>query len=346
MHARMSNCAGYQESDITKRQLSRPNTMTRFLVSLLLTVAAGAQQLPHEDAIRIAEFYRLAAQVQDQVWPDWSKTPAPLLLVTDKTEFLLHHPSPPKDFTKTAEDIYARSRMFDIHLLATFPAFGPPAVMVIGQAQNTAAKSSTPWLITLMHEHFHQLQNGQPGYFDSVNQLGLSGDDTTGMWMLNYPFPYDRPEVEQSFAQLRDLLLKALVQTDAAEFKTIAAEYVARRRKVFGQLSPNDHKYFSFQLWQEGIARYTQIKAAETAVGYRPTAEYAALPDYESFAVYAARARTDALNELRQADIGNLKRVFVYSFGAAEGLLLDRLNPEWKSEYFKHPLSTDVLFVD
>jgi hypothetical protein len=39
-----------------------------------------------------------------------------------------------------------------------------------------------------------------------------------------------------------------------------------------------------------------------------------------------------------------LKRIFVYSFGAAEGLLLDRLNPDWKSEYFKHPLSTDALF--
>jgi hypothetical protein len=39
-----------------------------------------------------------------------------------------------------------------------------------------------------------------------------------------------------------------------------------------------------------------------------------------------------------------LKRGFVYPFGAAEGLLLDRLNPEWKSDYFKHALSTDALF--
>jgi len=36
--------------------------------------------------------------------------------------------------------------------------------------------------------------------------------------------------------------------------------------------------------------------------------------------------------------------MFVYPFGAAEGLLLDRLNPDWKSDYFKHPLSTDALF--
>jgi len=329
---------------VTNLQFTRPNQMRKFLAFILLAVSGVAQQLPHEDAVRIAEFYRLSAQIQDQIWPDWSKIPAPLLLVTDKTEFLTHHPTPPKDFTKIAEGVYARPRQFDFHLLATFPAFGPPAVIVIGQAQNTAAKSSTPWLITVMHEHFHQLQDGQPGYFEAVKQLDLSGGDATGMWMLNYPFPYDRPEVAQSFSQLRDLLLKALAQTDPVEFKKLAAEYVVQRKKVLAQLSANDHKYFSFQLWQEGIARYTQIKAAEAAASYRPTAEYAALPDYESFAAYAAKAKTETLNELREGDIAKSKRVFVYSFGAAEGLLLDRLNPEWKNDYFKHPLSTDPLF--
>ena len=113
---------------------------------------------------------------------------------------------------------------------------------------------------------------------------------------------------------------------------------------MFAQLSANDHKYFSFQLWQEGIARYTQVKAAEAAAEYRPTTDYAALADYESFAAYGQRARTETLTELRTADIGKMKRVFVYSFGGAEGLLLDRWNPGWKNEYFVHPLSTDALF--
>ena len=318
--------------------------MKKIFAFLLLTIAAVAQQLPHGDAIRIAEFYRLASQIQDQVWPDWSKSPAPLLLVTDKTEFLTHHPAPPKDFSKVADGFYARPRQFDTHLLATFLAFGPPAVIVIGQAQNTAVKSSTSWLITVMHEHFHQFQDGQPGYFAALDRLGLSGVDTTGMWMLDYPFPYDRPEVVQSFSKLRDLLLHALAQTKPKKFEKAAAEYVLRRKQVFAKLSPNDRKYFSLQLWQEGIACYTEIKAAEAAASYRPTADYAALPDYESFAAYAARARTETLEELREANIGKLKRVFVYPFGAAEGLLLDRLNPGWKKEYFEHPLSTDALF--
>jgi hypothetical protein len=43
---------------------------------LLLTTAAFAQtpaaQLDADDAVRIREFYRLASQIQNQIWPDWS----------------------------------------------------------------------------------------------------------------------------------------------------------------------------------------------------------------------------------------------------------------------------------
>src|SRR5579864_3353240 len=127
----------------------------------LLAAGSAAQTLPSRDAVRIAEFYRLAGKIEDQIWPEWSKAAAPLLLVTPDAEFLTHHPSPPKDFSPIGEDLYARPRKFDLHFLATFPAFGPPAVIVAGEAENTTARTSTRWLITLMHEHFHQLQSSQ-----------------------------------------------------------------------------------------------------------------------------------------------------------------------------------------
>jgi len=56
------------------------------------------------------------------------------------------------------------------------------------------------------------------------------------------------------------------------------------------------------------------------------------------------RVRTETLNELRQADLAKSKRLAIYSFGAAEGLLLDRLNPKWKDGYFVDLLSTDSSF--
>jgi hypothetical protein len=321
--------------------------MRNLCVTLLLTVVVFAQtapKLPPNDAVRIQEFYRLAAQIQDEVWLGWSGTAAPLLLVTQDAEFLTHHPSPPNDFQKIDGDLYSRPRQFPTALLATFPAFGPPSVIVMGEPENTEAKTSTPWLFTVMHEHFHQLQDGRPGFYEAQNNLGLSHGDNTGMWMLNYPFPYDNPELGKSFTKLRDLLLTALNEPDNRKFKALARQYIIARKAFFGQLSTDDRKYLSFQLWKEGIARYVQIKCAEAAANYQPMTEYAALPDYESFGTYARKARSDTLSELKKADLAAWKRVVVYSFGASEGLLLDRLHPKWKQSYFQQLFTLDPYF--
>ncbi len=165
------------------------------------------------------------------------------------------------------------------------------------------------------------------------------------MWMLEYPFPYKKPEVAQSFGRLRDLLVATVKETDEVKFRKNAEEYVALRRKFFAQLSPDDHKYLSFQLWQEGIARYTQIMAAEAAASYKPTEAFAALADYEPFSAYGARARAETMDELRKVDLAKAQREAIYPFGAVEGMLLDRLSPGWKGEYFKRLLTTDDLFV-
>jgi hypothetical protein len=293
----------------------------------------------------VSEFFRLADRLQDQIWPNWSATPSPLLLITERTEFLIHHYTAPSDFTSLGDAVSARPRKLPTALLATFPVFGPPAVIAVGEPQATEAKTSTPWLFVLMHEHFHQLQYEQPGYYSAVEAMGLSRGDQTGMWILNYPFPYDQPSVTASFGHLRDLLLHALDETEHDAFRVRAATYVNERKRVFAQLSPDDHKYISFQLWQEGMARYTQIRSAEAAAAYQPTPLFMQLPDYEPFAAYAAVARLQTLAELRAADIAKMKRGFVYSFGAAEGLLLDRLNTDWRQAYFQHLLSTDELLT-
>lgn len=323
--------------------------MHKLAILLVLIASAAAQnkfdrQLPNDDATRVREFYRMAALVQDSVWPSWSKIPAPLMLVTADAEFLTHHPSPPAEMKRIGGDLFVRPRQFPANFQATFPAFGPPSVIVIGEPVNTESKTSTPWLFTVMHEHFHQLQNAQPGYLDAVKALDLSKGDTTGMWMLNYPFPYEKPEVAQGFGQLRDLLLRVLAENDQTKFADLAKKYAAERRKFFRSLSDDDQKYLDFQFWQEGIARYTEVKSAEAAAEYQPTKEFAALPDYEPFAAYAGRARAKTLDELKRADLGSWKRVVVYSFGASEGFLLERINPNWRQQYFQQMLSLDPYF--
>jgi len=72
------------------------------------------------------------------------------------------------------------------------------STIVVGQAENTSAKTSSSWVITVLHEHFHQLQDSQPNFYSDVNALNLARGDQTGMWMLNYAFPYERTEVQEA----------------------------------------------------------------------------------------------------------------------------------------------------
>jgi hypothetical protein len=314
-----------------------------FLVGL--SSAASGQTVATDDVVRVAEFYRLAPQIEDGIWPGWSKVASPLLLITPDYEFLTRFPAPPNEFTPANDGFMARPRQFPTNVQATLPVFGPPPVIAIGQPSHTASKTSTPWEIVLMHEHFHQLQYSQPEYDHAVGALGLSRGDQTGGWMLNYPFPYANAQVATSFARLRDQLLLTVTSPDGEKFHQAAERYLAMRRAFFAQLSADDHKYLSFQLWQEGIARYTQIKAAEAAARYQPTQAYQRLPDYEPFSGAASKLRGSTLDELRTIDLAKAGRSAVYSFGAAEGYLLDRLNPQWKNQYFQHMLTTDPLFA-
>src|SRR5687767_15344770 len=193
------------------------NALALCFVMLVASNALSQEKraLREVDRIRLIEAFRLSEKLADDLWAGWTKAPFAVLLVTSDKEFLIRHPRPSEDFTSLGydpqlkSDVYYRDRKFATNLLATFPAVGGVSTIVIGQAENTASKTSTPWIITLLHEHFHQLQDSQPRYEETL-KLNLSGGDQTGMWMLNYPFPYASAEVSQQFTILARLLVEAL----------------------------------------------------------------------------------------------------------------------------------------
>jgi hypothetical protein len=325
------------------------------LLLLCSSVTAFSQDKPslsNVDQVRLAEAFRLADALGDRIWPGWSKAPFAVLLVTPEYEFLLRHPKPSADFTRIGfnkrlkSDVYYRKRQLSPNLLATFPAIPGSMIsaIVIGQAENTSVKTSTPWVITLLHEHFHQLQDSQPNFYTDVNALGLTGSDQSGMWMLNYPFPYDRKEVQDQFSEL-SARLAAAVQSTRAERARRTQAYIEARKKFQSMISPADERYFRFQFWKEGISRYTEYHIARLAAStYRPTKEYRALPDYRSFADVANETRDRIFRQLKTQKLGESKREVVYSFGAAEGLLLDQIRPGWRRRYFVHKFDLEKMF--
>jgi hypothetical protein len=324
-------------------------------VLLLLSYAsiAPAQEKPHVSEthrVRLAEAFRIGDTVGNRIWAGWDKAPFAVLLVTPEHEFLIRHSKPSADFVLINYDallksnVYYRERTQPTNRLATFPLVGGIPTIVIGQAENTDKKTSTPWVVTVLHEHFHQLQYSQPRYYEDVNALGLSRGDQTGMWMLNYPFPYDWMEMHEHFSLLGRLLADALRARTEPDFSDWVEAYLKQRHELEQTLSPDDYRYFSFQLWQEGIARYTEYRIAKAATGYRPSKRFRALKDYQPFAKVAEQLDDRILDELVTAPLADYKRVLFYAIGAGEGLLLDRANPRWRQRYFVNKFYLDKYF--
>ncbi len=315
--------------------------------------AQDPPSLAKVDRLRIAEAFRLADALGNRVWPEWDKAPFAILLVTPEREFLIGHPKPSADFTALGEDpilkrkVWARKRIFDTRLLATFPAVpGVASTIVVGQAENTEFKGSTRWVITLLHEHFHQLQNSQPDYFARSARLGLARGDQSGMWMLNYPFPYTEGPIKDQFSVLGKALAATLRARKLPEFPQRFADYVQARSKFKGMLKPDDDRYLSFQLWQEGIARYTEVKIAELAIEDQPSKEFQRLKDYQPYEKAARNILAGIEKDLDFAKLDQNKRTAFYSLGAAEGLVLDEAKPEWRKQYLQEMFSLDRYFAE
>lgn len=324
------------------------------IVFIFITAAVAlhaAPAIPEIDRIRIAEAYRIGEKLQNDLWPGWSSAPFGMLFITDDQEFLIRHKKPNDEFTYIGYDkllkseVYVRPRKFQKNFLATFSAFGPTPVIVIGKAENTSDKTSTRWVFVVLHEHFHQFQYSRPDYFADVNALGLSGGDTTGMWQINYPFPYKDEAVAGRFRKLTGLLLAAYEAKTVAARKSSLSTYLAKRKEFAATLRPNDYKYASFQLWQEGISRYTQYRMAELAGRkIKPSKAFRSLPDNVPFDTEAKRLLDATLKEMKDLDMRTWERNVFYPFGAIEGLLLDRLVPAWRSSYLTEKFSLESYY--
>lgn len=233
-------------------------------------------------------------------------------------------------------DVRSRARVFAPTLLATFPAVSGLPTIVVGTAERTG-KPSAEWILTLLHEHFHQWQYSLPDYYRRTEELDLAAGDSSGMWMLNYPFPYDSVPVQTGVKNLARALSQALDAPPRSRGPAIEAVIYARAA-LARHLTAAEMRYMEFQLWQEGVARFIEYRAAELASrSHRPGRAYRRLSDYTSYADVAKRNRIGLRRELNRLDLGKGRRISFYSLGAAYALLLESTQPGWKQRYESAP---------
>jgi hypothetical protein len=309
-----------------------------FLLSFTNSFGKLVPELRHSDKIRIREAITISTLFGDKLFKGFNSSPFAMILVTDSTEFLLNHPNPSSDFKLLGFDeflgvnVYHRKTQFNTRFLATFPAVNGISCIVVGTPENTK-RNSTEWVITILHERLHQYQTADPDYYKSVNELNLSGNDPSGMWMLNYPFPYDSTQIIDQYELYTKALHDAITCTNRNEFKSYLNTYFVERDKLKKLLSDPDYRYFSFQIWQEGLAKNTEYKFLEVLENYTPSKEMVELDDFMSFQELKSKMYKRELTNLLQNKLYSTKRDSFYSVGFAEGILLDKLNKSWRKRY-------------
>ncbi len=301
-----------------------------FVIMGAIALAATPSATPRPPAQSLGESLAsvrsFARGPGEALWPGYGSAPFEFLLVEATKETLLCRTAVPDGFKAAGRDENVDCRRFvrdrtslSDTLLAAMPLFGPPPTIVMGNPKTTN-RTPASWLRTILHEHFHQWQFSLPDYFKRTDALDLKGGDTTGMWVLTYPFPYAKPEVIALQSAASNALADAVDARGTSAFAARLAAYLEKRDAFRGGVSEKDWRYIEFQLWQEGVARWTEIQLGK------------AYPD-ESVVKSAELLEQRTIEALRKPDLKNQEREFVYAYGASEAMLLAACGPKWRTHY-------------
>jgi len=137
---------------------------------------------------------------------------------------------------------------------------------------------------------------------------------------------------------------EAVTQEPGARTTSAVRAYLEAKRALRALSSPDDDKYLSFQPWQGGIARYTEYRLGALATsGYAPSPAFVGLPDFTPYAGASQAIRERIHTQFTTVRLREEQRSAFYPVGAAEGLLLDRVNPGWRADYAKAGFTLDGL---
>lgn len=300
--------------------------MTWFGTAAALLIATSQPTpAPSLDAT-LAEVRHFAGAEGERLWPGYGGAPFGFLLIDGNAETLLCRDVVPQGFTPAGREpatgcsraTRPRSGLPDT-LLAAMPLFGPPSTIVMGTPAGTG-RAEPDWIRTILHEHFHQWQAELPDYYARLDALDLKDGDETGMWALNFPFPYADAEAGRRHREAAAALADAVAARGSPAFPAAFDRYLNARRAFAGAVGTRNWRYAEFQLWQEGVARWTEIALGRLYPDERVRTAAAAL-----------EART--LAGLHTEDLTGRGREFVYAYGAAEAMLLEACDPSWRQAY-------------
>lgn len=147
--------------------------------------------------------------------------------------------------------------------------------------------------------------------------------------MLNFKFPYEDPEIDRLYAAAAIALANAIESRGKSGFAGAVDRFRTAHRAFANRAGGREWRYFDFELWQEGTARWTELRLGT---------------NYPEPAVRrgAVRAREQLLAGLRRPALAQQGRLAVYAYGAGELMLIDMCDTSWRKRYLRN-LSLDPL---
>lgn len=323
------------------------------------------------DALYIREARRLGAAVAAATFPGWQPQRQPLLVTKGRVNYLVGFPAAvpgaPTGRPVPADGLAVlRLDRPEVPLIAAgaFTLAGRPVAIIPGKSALDQTLSAfaegvgsagdgsdlvrgllkvgggvrlTPeqFVTLILHESLHAWQ--APVLDGWMDRLDRHGVDDTELWRTVYG------DADNNRLQNREVeLLVAAFTAPTAEAALAPAQgFLAVRAQRAGRWAARLGPARAGALldweaayeWSEGLARYIEIRAWETAAdpAYRPLSELAAEPGYTGYAPGPGTGRQALIDQLAGPVDPAAPRERIYRLGAAQALVLDRLQPGWRA---------------
>lgn len=323
------------------------------------------ERLEPLDKIRLAETLHLKSSLGDAIWDGFGLEPIPIVLHYGQVSFLIGYPgrlpeawqevlgddfqgqvyyrkpeTNPQNFALQVGEVWvaglATKTMADQFLIQTVRDFLPPVLDTIFPYRILIQPSETQ-IGGVIHESFHVIQaRRSPERLEAAESIHRLGDR---YWAMD-------AKMRTAWSEEANLLSKAGSATTDAEARQLAQQFLEARqqRRQQAGLSADLVDYERWLEWEEGLAKYTEVKILQLAFEsgtYQPLSEMAMDPDFNEYRGYKNRWTQEAIQLKLQARQEGESRF--YQTGLAIATLLDRLDEGWKDRVLEEGVFLEDL---
>jgi hypothetical protein len=304
------------------------------------------------DSERLAEALELKKAFGDQVWSGFAEMEIPVIVWNQDYSFLVGYVNPPEDWEPVQGEEFQGQAYFrkqeadpqnfavrvgdkwvasiatkyetDAFLIGGFKDFLPPVIEQLFPYRILIQPSEVQ-IAAVNHESFHVLQARLA--LERLEAAEAAHQSGERYWHAD-------EGMRDAWSTEIDLLADALRAGTDVEAEDLTRQFLQAReaRRARHALDAELVDYERQLEWEEGLAKYAEmeiLRQAYLSADYQPLAEMEADPDFNDYQNYPQRWSQEISQMRRQAGQEGENRF--YLTGMAQAVLLDRLQPGWKS---------------